>query len=226
MVDKYHADLSKISLSTYAEEIAQAELLPSRMILKQETKQRFRRLGQNGITNLDQVLLAMNSPKKISELAAKTGIDEEFLKILKREVASFQPKPIQLSEFQGINSKIIRKLAAQGIANSQQLFNLAYTNEGRRELSKKCDVPIEELLELTKLADVARIRWVGANFARVLVDSQCDTLEKVQKANYEKLYHELMTINDEKKYFKGKFGVNDMKLTVIASRSVPAVAQY
>jgi hypothetical protein len=35
-----------------------------------------------------------------------------------------------------------------------------------------------------------------------------------------------MEINEEKKYFKGKFGLNDMKLCVDAAKKVPRSMQF
>lgn len=62
---------------------------------------------------------------------------------------------------------------------------------------------------------------MGANFARLLVDSGYDTAEKVANADYQKLYSAGIVINEKQKYFKGKFGLNDMKLCVLAARNVP-----
>jgi hypothetical protein len=81
-------------------------------------------------------------------------------------------------------------------------------------------------LELTKLTDVARIRWVGANFARLLVDSPYDTVEKLSNSNYVHVYEALVNIKKEKNYFRGTFGVNDMKLCINAAKNVPAAIVY
>lgn len=58
------------------------------------------------------------------------------------------------------------------------------------------------------------------------MDSKIDTVAKVTKADYKELYQILMNINEEKKYFKGKFGLNDMKLCVIAAMNVPDAIKY
>jgi secreted Zn-dependent insulinase-like peptidase len=36
----------------------------------------------------------------------------------------------------------------------------------------------------------------------------------------------LIKINEEKKYFKGKFGANDMKLCIIAAKDVPDAIKF
>jgi hypothetical protein len=159
-------------------------------------------------------------------LALKTSISEDYLVILKREIASSQPKPVNLSEFPGIREDAVNRLERQGIKNTLQLFPHIQTETKRRELSKETGIPNEIIFELTKLTDVCRIKWVGANFARLLVDSKWDTVSKVSHADYEEVYGVLMRINEEKNYFKGKFGQNDMKLCVAAAKKVPDAIQF
>ena len=62
-------------------------------------------------------------------------------------------------------------------------------------------------------------------FARLLVDSPCDTVEKVSIADYKELYTRLKEIM-MKKYFRGMFGMNDMKLCILAAVKVPNVIRY
>ncbi len=226
MEDNYYIDLKAIPLADYAKELEQAELIPSRKILKQDIQQRFECLNRQGIKNLNDILVALKTPQKIKEFAQKSNLPEEYLVILKREIASSQPKPVNLKDFPGIPQDVIQKLEAHSIMNTKQLFGFVQTDSDRQELGIKTKISSNEILELTKLTDVSRIKWVGANFARLLVDSECDTVDKVTNADYTNLYNELMKINEEKQYFRGKFGLNDMKLCVIAAQSVPKAIKY
>lgn len=222
----YYIDLGAITLDEYEQELEQADLIPSRQILKESIGSRFSALEETGISNMDQLLAAMKTPDKMKVLAQKTKIPEEYLTILKREIASSQPKPVNLSEFPGIQAEPVHRLERQGIKNTLQLFPHIITESERKKLSEMAGVSYVDILELAKLTDVCRIKWVSANFARLLVDSKWDTASKVSKANYEEVYGTLMKINEEKKYFKGKFGLNDMKLCVAAAKKVPDAIQF
>jgi len=224
--DNYYIDLKKISLSAYADELAHTELIPSRRIIQEDIPQRFACLARHGVANLADLLNALKTSGKIIAFAEKTGLPEEYLAILKREISSNQPKPVAIKDFPGIPADAVQKLEALRITNTKQLFDHVKTPESRQSLARKTALPPEVILELTKLTDVVRIKWVGANFARLLVDSGCDTVEKVTGADYAQVYHQLMKINEEKQYFKGKFGLNDMKLCVLAAKSVPLAIQY
>ena len=226
MADAYYIDLEAISLRDYETELESTELLPSRMILKEDMHARFETLGRHGVHHLRDVLTVLKTPEKIKTFAQLSGLPEEYLAILKREIASCQPKPVALADFPGIKRVTVEKLAQLGIKDTRQLFAFVQMERARKELSQKTGIPDEEILELTKLSDVVRIRWVGANFARLLVDSPYDTLAKVSDADYERVYAALVKINQEKQYFKGMFGANDMKMCIAAARNVPRAIHY
>jgi hypothetical protein len=136
------------------------------------------------------------------------------------------PKPVKLKDFSGVSKDVIVTLGKHGITDTKKLFPFITTKNKRNDLSRKTGISDKEILELTKLTDLSRIQWVGANFARLLADSKCDTVKKVSQADYKKLYASIVAINTEKKYFRGKFGENDMKLCVLASRNVPDAVEY
>lgn len=222
----YYIDLKAVTLADYEKELEEANLIPSRKILKEDLKKRFSILREEGLVNLDDIMAALKTPDKIQKLAERTGLPEEYLIILKREIASSQPKPVNLQDFPSISEETVKRLVQLGIKNTFQLFSFVRTEAERNVLSEKTGISYDEILELAKLTDVCRIKWVGANFARLLVDSGRDTAEKVTKADYKELYKILMKINEEKKYFKGKFGLNDMKLCVEAAGNVPRAMQF
>jgi hypothetical protein len=226
MEDNYYIDLKTIPLTAYAKELEHADLLPSRRILQEAIRPRFACLSKHGLQNLDDLLLALKTPDKLKAFARKTGLPEEYLVILKREVGSRRPKPVPLADFPGIAPETVKKLAGLGLRDTHQLFGCVRTAKDRQALSKKTGLPAPKILELTKLTDVSRIRWVGANFARLLVDSGEDTVEKVAQADYAALYKTLMQINAEKKYFQGKFGLHDMQICVQDAKQVPSVIEY
>jgi hypothetical protein len=221
MGNNYYIDLNSLSISAYMKKLQKVELLPSRMILKEEIEFRFSKISNIGIKNIEELLSELKTPVKLKSFASKTEISEEYLIILKREIMSNFPKPVEIKDFPGIPKNTVLTLSRINIKNTKQLFDFVKTETERKEFCKKTSIPPDEVLELTKLTDVSRIRWVGANFARLLVDSGCDTVKKIIKADYEILYNKLIKINEEKKYFKGKFGLNDMKVCIIAAKDVP-----
>ena len=89
--------------------------------------------------------------------------------------------PFTLKEFRGVNPEHVKKLANNGIRNVKQMLEAGRTSDRRKELSAKTGVPIEAILELVKLSDLARIQGVKSIRARLYYDAGVDTIEKLAK---------------------------------------------
>jgi hypothetical protein len=223
----YNLDLGTFSLTKLKNLLKTTKLLPSQQILLEKIDENFSCLEENGIENLDQLQKALNTKSAIHSFAAATGLPLDYLTVLRREVNSFQPKPIELKDFPGIDPDIVRKLHQIGVKNTEQLFPYVLTHQARSKLAEQKQIEYEDILKLTKLTDVARIKWVGPKFARLLIESEYDTVEKIADSNYQELFLALNRVNQKTGMYKGKFGIEDMKSWVnIVVQDVPRVIQY
>jgi len=93
----------------------------------------------------------------------------------------------KLKNFQGINKDNIEKLNRNGIKTARQILKIGCTKEGRNKLSKITDIPIDTILELVKLSDLARIPGVKKVRARLYYEAGLDTLEKITGCDTEEL---------------------------------------
>ena len=191
MSNNYHLDLQDISLEQYKQTLKEAELIPSRRILKEQIDSRFSRLQAQGISNLAEFLAAVKSTGKINELAGRTGLSVEYLTLLRREVNALLPKPTNLRDFPGIDPEIPEKLAKRGIKNSKHLFESALTRQQRAELAEELGINPQDLLELVKLSDLSRVYGVGPVFARLLYDAGIESVEAIARADTSQLFAKL-----------------------------------
>jgi len=222
----YYIDLEQISIDEYQRYIEKSDLLPSRRIIKENLSERFTYFKNIGITNVLELQRMLKKNDKLTELAKINCFSTDYLKILLREINSIQPKPTKISEFKGISPDTIKTLEKHGFQNTFKLFDKIKTKNNRNELAKITGISAEEILELTKLTDLSRIRWVGATFARMLYDIGIDTAEKAANSNFTDLHLKINQTNKEKKYFNGNIGLNDMKLFVIAAKEIPMEVEY
>ncbi len=216
----YFIDLNTISIDEYGKILENAYLVPSRIILKKNIKDNVRTLKYQGIKTVNDLQQALKTKDKIKDFSITTGLPFEYLTILIREVNSINPKPNKLKEFPGISKEIVRKLENDNIKNTFQLFDHIKTNERRKVFAEKFNIPMEQVLELTKLTDLSRIKWASPIFCRILYDMGYDTVDKIANTNYEDLYEKINTENQEKNYFKGNIGLNDMKIFIEAAKNV------
>ena len=99
--------------------------------------------------------------------------------------------------------------------------------QGRHEFARQNEIAYQDILEMTKLTDVARLKWVGPKLARLLLESGYDTVEKVANSDYEELFFALNQVNEEGGIYRGKFGIDDIKLWVTGViQDVPQVIEY
>ena len=169
----------------------------------------------------------LRTKSKVQAFAYDTGLPVEYLTVLRREVNSYQPKPIRLQDFSGVDPEVVQELDQIGIKNTKQLFPHILSRQDRLEFAQQHQIAYQDIVELTKLTDVARLKWVGPKFARLLLESGYDTVRKVANSDYAELYLTLNQVNEERALYKGKFGIEDIKLWVTGVvQDVPQVMQY
>jgi hypothetical protein len=223
----YYPDLAAFSLAKLKQRFRSTRLLPSQKILGESLDERFACLEQNGIENLAQLQKALKNKAAITAFAQTSGLPIEYLNILRREVNSYLPEPASLKEFPGVNLDAVRKLQEIGVTNTEQLFPHVLTPEKRGEFARQYQIEEAALLELTRLTDLARLKWVGPKFARLLLEAGYDTVEKIAHSDGEALYHDLVTANEASRVYQGKLGLEDIKLWVAtAVQETPQVIQY
>lgn len=223
----YYVDLSAFSLKRLKRLLKSTRLLPSQQMLGEDVDERFACLEQHGIENLEQLQKALKSKSALQSFAKVTGLPARYLTLLRREVNSYQPKPIRLKDFPGVDPEVVQKLEQKGIKHTKQLFPHVLTPADRAELAEQHQIDGDDLLDLTKLTDIARLKWVGPKFARLLIESGYDTVAQVASSDHEELYHALVRANEKRGIYGGKFGIEDLERWVnIVVQDVPRVIQY
>ncbi|MFW9997715.1 MAG: DUF4332 domain-containing protein [Candidatus Odinarchaeota archaeon] len=104
-----------------------------------------------------------------------------------------QLEKYKLKEFQDVKKEYIEMLGSTGIRTAKQILEKGRTPAGRNELAKQSGVPLDYILELVKLSDLARIGGLKKKRARLFHDARLDTLDKIAKLEVK----ELIDILDE-----------------------------
>jgi hypothetical protein len=222
----YYIDLKTISIESYKSKIESAWLPPGRRILKERTDERFGYFSSIGIKNVKELLQTLRKKDKFSELSKVDCFTGNYLTILLRELNSILPKPIRLKDFPGISPETIFELEKTGIKDTLRLFDQVITAASRKQIADATGISQAEIMELTKLTDLSRIKWVGATFARILYDIGVDSVEKVSKANVDDLHDQINLLNKERSYYKGQIGLSDVKTVLDAAKELPLEIEY
>ena len=222
----YYIDLETISIDEYREKLKSAYLPPSRRILRERAEERFGYFKEIGIKNVKELIQLLKKKNEFNELQKIECLSGDYLTILLRELKSTLPRPNRIKEFPGISAKTVEAFENMGIKNTVKLFPRIITEKDRKELAEATGIARSGILELTKLTDLSRIKWVGVTFARILYDIGIDTVEKASFAKPEELHQLINHYIRETGIYRGQIGLNDVKILIQAAREVPGDIEY
>lgn len=83
-----------------------------------------------------------------------------------------------------------------------------------------------EIMLLTSLADLSRIKWGSAIFVSLIYDIGINSVQKLAMTDYNYLHEQVIIFNNERHYFKGNIGKHDIKLFVEAAKDVSQEIEY
>lgn len=222
----YYIDLEKISIDNYRTKLETAYLPPSRMILKERLEERFGYFKNIGIRNIKELVQVLKKKDRLSELQKVDCLSSDYLTILLRELKSTFPKPNKIVEFKGISKHTVDKLENIGIKNTEKLYDKVTTKTDRQKLADLTGINYADILELTKLTDLSRIKWVGVTYAQILYNLGVNTVEKVSKSDPIDLHARINQRIKEHNIFKGAIGLNDVKILVETANGLPLEIEY
>lgn len=194
----YNLDLSNLLLEDYKELLNNQNLLPGRRMLWQNIDNNFEVIGQQGITNIAQLKKQLATPQKIAAFATDTGIAEDYLLMLRREIGSMEQKPVPIASFPALDVAIISDLHSRGIKNSKDYWKSGFSDTG----------------ELFCLCDLVRINGVGAVAAKAFYEAGYRSVAEVACADAAAMLQRVSEVNDAKHYYKAKLGEKDMQFCI------------
>jgi len=219
--DSYHADLSRISLSAFADSLRSRTLIPSRRALKADLESRFARLKTLDIGSMADLLDALKTKSAIARVASETGLSTDYLTLLRREAKSYLPNPVPLRKFPGIDSAHTETLADRGISNSRHLFRVATLHSEREALAERASIPMKLLDELICLSDLSRLYGVGPVFARLLYDAGFPTVGSLRSCTAE----DLVRLYEERTGKPADFGAHEIQVTLELAQALDDVVE-
>lgn len=215
-----HLNAEKISLDDLQKRLEATDLVPSRASLREKIASRMKALKKQGITTLAELRNELKNVKRLAAVAKATGIDEQYLVLLRREIEGYFPKPVTLKMISWLPRDEIAKLEQKGIGDTARLYGATNHTQKRTELAKSTGVALATIEAVARLADLMRIQWVSPTLARMLVEAGYDRAAKVAAAKAEELGEALASLNAGGRFFKGKIGLRDIKRLIQAASYV------
>lgn len=210
----YYIDLSKISIEEYKTVLRDSYLLPSWKILENNIEENMDIISSNGIENLEQLKTCLKNKKKTVEFSEKSGLDIEYLTVLRRVVIGYHPKVNKIKDFPNTKPEVITLLAEAGIVDSYNFYNRSITSKDRKILADQVNITLSEIERIAHLSDLSRIKWVNHTFAYLLYETGYSSVDKVAKSDFKDIYAHVKEFNQKNQVFKGNISLHDMELLV------------
>ena len=132
----------------------------------------------------------------------------------------------KLKDFLGVNKETIDKLANQKIRTANQMIEQGKTIQSRKQLSTETGISEEEILELVKLSNLARIGGLKSKRARLYYESGFDTIEKIAESTPDEI------VKLQEKYvaesnFDGRASVlSEAEYSITLANYLPKIIEY
>jgi hypothetical protein len=220
MTNRYHIDPNTYSIQQLKTDLQSRELIPSRKPLKESIQDKFDVLEAAGFKNLADLIVALKNTKKLKVLASSTGIEIQYLTLLRREVNSYLPNPVPLSKFSGFISDDLKSLAKIGLRNSRHLFEQIENEGDLQTLSRDTGLAKETLSELLSLSDLVRAYGVGPAFARILYETGIHSIAELKQFSPQ----QVVDLYESQTQKKADFSVSDIQfsLDIIKALDLPS----
>lgn len=215
----YYLEEHAIDLDALQERLRSTDLIPSQKPLLDGMAEKARSISKTGVTSLAELRSALKTEQSLTLLSRKSGVDANYLQLLRRVINGFFPKPRPLKDIVWLEADTVNNLNKAGMKNTRQLFDAA--SGGAAELIKQTGIGQKDAQELLSISDLCRIQWVSPTFARVLVAAGFRTATAIAGANPEALFQAITKANRDAKFYKGAVGLRDIKRLVTAARYVP-----
>ena len=132
----------------------------------------------------------------------------------------------KLKDFVGVKQSYIKKLAKEGITTAKEMLYAGLTKQTRMEVSQNTGIPIEDVLELVKLSDQARIGGHKKIRARLYHEAGLDTIDKMAACDSEEMRN-LLANFIQKTGFKGIPPTpGEAQNTVTMAKYIKRLVQY
>ena len=117
----YSIDFAILDLNYLYNRLIHEDLIPSQLQLQHQLVKHLELLEINGIITLSQLQDFLKKDSDITSLSKQTGIDTNYLTLLRRALRGYTPKPVKLADYPNIDIEVVTILNQHGYVDSRSL---------------------------------------------------------------------------------------------------------
>jgi len=101
----------------------------------------------------------------------------------------------KIEEIEGIGSAYGEKLRQTGVKSTDAILKKGYDRKGRLWLAEATGLDASLILTWVNMADLFRVKGIGAEYAELLKKSGVDTVKELRNRNSENLLAKMTEVN-------------------------------
>lgn len=105
----------------------------------------------------------------------------------------------KIDEIEGIGPAFAAQLQRIDIKTTDELLAQGRTSKGRKDIAERTEIAEKKVLKWVNMADLFRIKGVGAEYAELMEAAGVDTVKELKHRNAENLTEKMVEINAAKK---------------------------
>ncbi len=131
-----------------------------------------------------------------------------------------------IKEIEGIGPALASKIEKAGISTIEALLKKGASKSGRKQLADVSGVSEDKILDFVNMADLMRVKGVGAEFSELLEAAGVDTLKEMRNRNAKNLHEALLEVNAKKKLTRRVPSLGMVEDFIAQAKKIDPVVTY
>jgi len=132
----------------------------------------------------------------------------------------------RLSRIEGIGPAYAAKLAAAGLATTEDLLEAAARPKGRAALAERTGISETLILKWANRADLMRVKGISEEISDLLEAAGVDTVPELKRRRADHLAEALRAINEKKRLVRRVPGEAQCARFIEEAKALPRVLSY
>lgn len=132
----------------------------------------------------------------------------------------------KITEIEGIGPAAAEKLAAMEITTVEAFLEKGAEKKGRAAIAEGTGMSEKNVLKFVNMADLFRIKGVGAEYAELMQASGVNTVVELGKRKPENLHVKMLEVNEAKKLVRQPPSEKVVTGWVEQAKELPRVVNY
>lgn len=129
-------------------------------------------------------------------------------------------------KIEGVGPELEKKLKKAGIRTTKTLLERAKDPRGRKAVAAASGIPESQILKFANIADLMRLKGVGAEYSELLEAAGVDTVKELKNRNPANLSRAILDVNAKHGLVRLPPSENTVAKWIAQAKTLPPMMTY